>query len=175
MDFAIRAIGAALVIVSATLIGYYLSLKDDFRANDLRELRRALAILKSEMQFAINFLPVAFSNIAGKTDGEVSRFFGAAGERLAAAGNDSVTVVWQEEAERHLGKSGLLVCDIEQIAQFGKTLGYLDTSLQLRGIDILTDYIEEAITAAEAASGKNKRMLRSMGFLGGLVIVVVLI
>jgi len=180
MGFAIKTFGAAFVIISSTLIGYYLSLKDDFRALDLRELKRALAILKSEIQFAINFLPVAFQNIAGKTNGEVSQFFAAISERLnqgvdSISTHDTVTTVWREEVDKHLVKSGLNSRDIEQITHFGKTLGYLDTSLQLRGIDMLIDYINETIAEAEASSGKNKRMLRSMGFLGGLVIVVVLL
>jgi len=175
MELALKSLGAVFVVLSSTLIGYYLSLKDDFRAADLRELKRALSILKSEIQFAINFLPIAFQNISSKTEGNISLLFSAVGNRLKDAGNDTVAAAWQEECETHLTKSGLVQRDTEQVAQFGKTLGYLDTSLQLRGIDMLINYIEDTITEAEAASGKNKRMLRSMGFLGGLVVVVVLL
>ena len=174
MELAINAVGAVMVFISSTLVGYYLSLRNDFRATDLHELKRALVILKSEIEFAVNVLPLAFENIASKTQGDVSRFFKAVAVELALNSGTVIAQIWQQKAEVELRISNLLPEDIEQVVQFGKTLGYLDTSLQLRGIDILIQYINKTITELEVESTKNKRMLRSLGVIGGLVVVVVL-
>jgi len=174
MDFAIRVIGAAMVCISSTIVGYYLSMRNDFRAADLREFKRALAILKSEIEYSLNILPFACDNIASKTQGEVSRFFQVVAARLSDDDGVVVAQVWQEKVDNDLRNSHLIAEDAEQIAQLGKTLGYLDPELQLRGIDILNEYLDKNIETAEAAAGKNKRMLRSLGFICGLVVVVVL-
>jgi stage III sporulation protein AB len=169
------ALGAALVVASSSLIGYYLSIRDDLRIADLREFKRSLAILKSEMEFAVNILPVAFVNISEKTRGVISKFYKTVSDNLTANKGFVITEVWESAAETRLRGCYMYEEDIQQVKQFGKTLGYLDTTLQLRGIAILDDYIDTNIETAIQSSAKNKRMMRSLGVLCGLVIVVVLI
>jgi stage III sporulation protein AB len=178
VEFMIKAAGAVMVFVSCGLIGYVMSLKDDLRVADLREMRRALCILKSEIGFAVNVLPQAFANIAFKTKGAVSKMFLEVGVNMENGDRrpeaENLAELWRTICTAELKGSRLAAEDVRQVADFGQTLGYLDTELQMRGIDMLCEYIDGAIEATREVTAKNKRMRRSLGIIFGLVAIVVL-
>jgi len=65
--------------------------------------------------------------------------------------------------------------DIEQFMSLGSSLGYLDGEMQLNGIEMVISYIDMVTEELKVSSDKNKKMYRSLGVLGGILIVIVLL
>jgi len=60
------------------------------------------------------------------------------------------------------------------LENFGKTLGFLDKSMQLNSIDLTVSYIDSKSEMLTSQDEKNRKMYGSLGILGGMLIVVVL-
>ena len=71
----IKAIGAFIVFFSCAACGLYLSLKDRFRAEELKEMKRGLMLLKSSIGYSSKPLYEAMIDISEKTENTVSEIF----------------------------------------------------------------------------------------------------
>lgn len=166
-------IGSILVIASCTLVGLYFAYKDIFRIKNLLEVKRALNILKVEIEFAKSPLPEALSQIAARLDEEIGNIFKEIAESLGKREHESIQVIWSEAFEK--SETYLTSDDMEQITALGKTLGYLDKNMQIVGIDMVVQAINEKISILHESSTKNKKMYQSLGVLSGLLVCVLLI
>lgn len=83
--------------------------------------------------------------------------------------------VFQEEVEENLKQSALTAKDKGALMQMGAFLGHLDKDMQLRTMDLYLQELEQEIKATgESIPGKQK-LSRSLGIMGGLFLVLLLI
>ena len=77
--------------------------------------------------------------------------------------------------KENLKQSALSAKDKEALMQMGAFLGYLDKDMQLRTVELYLEELDREIqTAGESIPGKQ-RLCRSLGILGGLFLVLLLI
>jgi len=169
-----RLIGAVLIMAGSVGIGLYLSAKEGFRVQDLLEFKKALHILSSEIEYMRTTLSEACANIAKRTGLGVSPIFANFSRLLEEADAGTAYQLWLEAMEA--GREGTFLANEDRtvLNDFGKTLGYLDKEMQKNAIDYTVAYIDEKAAALQTASDKNKRMYRSLGVIGGLLVTVVL-
>jgi stage III sporulation protein AB len=169
----LRVLGALLVVLAGGVTGYFLSGREIFRIQDLSSFKKALLILASEIEYLKTPLSEACLNIAKRTDKPVSNIFeefaGLLTEEGVGAGE-----VWARTVAANRKRTFLTEEDVNVLESFGKTLGYLDAQMQLNSIAYVTDYIEGKINSLREQSDRNKRMYRSLGWIGGGLIAVVL-
>lgn len=170
----LKLAGAAVVAAGAAALGLYYAGLDGYRTEELLEFKKAFTILTSEIEYVSTPLPEAMSHIASRTAGTASAFFSDCATRLHAGEGETAYRMWVSAADAHKKTGGLAAEDWEVITSFGKTLGYLDKTMQLNAIRCTQDYIDDKITYLQENGEKNKRMYRSLGFLGGLLLAVVL-
>ncbi len=171
----IKIIGMVVVFCTVSFAGIYYGNLDGFRIADLLEMKKALAILKSEIEFAMTPLPEALLNIGQRTKKPISGIFLALEEFIHLRRNESICDLWEESLLQHEKQSYFTKEDITQLTLFGKTLGYLDKNMQIHNISMATDYINSKITLLNQTRYKNKRLFQSLGVLGGLLLVVIFI
>jgi len=170
MNIIFKIIGSVLICVSSAMMGIHLSKKEGLRINDLTELKKAILILKAEIEFASNALPEALENVDGRCD--VS-FFRSVAERIKRRSGEELYGIWDEEIGRNFKNSYLAGEDLAALSRLGKTLGYMDKSLQSGNIEMGVNYIDDKIAELRVVSEKNKRLYRSLGILFGLLITVI--
>ena len=170
----LKIIGSLLVVMSSALLGFYFAYKEEFRIKDLSELKKALGILKSEIEFARTPLPEAFLHISERVEKSVGGIFYEMANKLSKKGSDSISDIWTEVFLESTKKTYFASEDLELICSFGKTLGYLDAQMQSNTIAMITDNIDTKIQFLTELSIKNKKMYRSLGVLGGILLCVVL-
>ena len=170
----IRMAGAFAVISGCTMLGLYFAAREGFRINDLQELKKALIILSSEIEYMRNPLPEACANIARRISNPIGPLFGLFADLLTKNEGSTAYQLWSQAAEQSRDLAFLAEEDWEVVDGFGKTLGYLDKQMQQGAIKYALDYIDDKTTALQVMSDKNKRMYRSLGIIGGLLIAVVL-
>ncbi len=170
----IKIIGGILVVGSSGLYGLYLSGKEDYKISDLNQMKKALLILKSEISYAHSTLPEAFLNIAERISPPVSEFFFLIAQELFKKQEKKASQLWEEIFTEGLSKTYFDKEDLEAFNGFGKTVGFLDREMQINSIDSTLGYIEQKIALLYEQKQKNSRLYRSLGILGGILVVVVL-
>lgn len=169
----LKIAGMVFVFGTSVLAGLYYGNLDGFRIGDLMEMKKALSILHSEIEFAHTPLSEALANIGQRTSKPIAGMFLMLEELLHVERGATISVLWERCVRAFAGQTYFNKEDIEQMVSFGKTLGYLDKGMQLTNISITTDYINEKTAQLNENRFKNKRMFQSLGFLGGLLVIVI--
>ena len=166
--------GAMALIASCAALGFYLAAQEGFRVHDLQEFKKALMILSSEIEHLRAPLPIACTNIAKRTKEPVGPLFAQFSQLLTENEGETAYQLWMQAIERQKKRSHLAAEDWDVMEGFGKTLGYLDKQMQQSAIAYAVEYIDEKTTTLQTQSDKNKRMYRSLGIIGGLLVAVLL-
>jgi stage III sporulation protein AB len=169
-----RLIGAAAVVSGAAALGFFYAAQEKHRAQDLLELKKALLILSSEIEYMRTPLPAASVNIGKRSERWVGLLFERFGELLAENKGETAYQLWVQVIAEVKGKANLADEDWTVVEGFGKTLGYLDKQMQQNAISYVVDYIDEKAASLHLQADKNKKMYRSLGVIGGLLLAVVL-
>jgi stage III sporulation protein AB len=169
----VKVIGALLVVLAGGGAGFYFSKLETFRIQDLSEFKKALLILASEIEYLRTPLAEACGRIASRTDKPVSCVFADFAARLEAGGG-AASELWMNALAANKSQLHLKDEDMGVLEGFGNTLGCLDTQLQINAINYVKDYIEAKVTQLQTQADKNKRMYRSLGWIGGGLAAVVL-
>jgi len=170
----LRIAGALAVMLGCAGLGLYYSAKDGFRIYELQELKKALLILSSEIEYMRAPLNIACANIAKRTESTIGALFLQFSQLLADGKGETAYRLWVTAMESLKGKTFMANEDLSVVDGFGKTLGYLDKQMQQNAINYAVSYIDEKAAALQTQEDKNKRMYRSLGVICGLLITVVL-
>lgn len=171
----IKLIGGLLVFVACGALGIAASNKYSQRPKEIRKLRASIQMLETEIIFGCTPLPLALSNISCKADGAISRFFANAAEDLLAGISHNLESAWFKAVDQLLSESNIDMQDGELIKDFGKVLGGSDREDQKKHFELLYIQLRQHEEMAEDARKKNEKMYKSLGFLSGLVIFIILV
>jgi len=171
----IQIVGIILIMTACTTAGIYYANKPAFRIKDLKEIKKALIILHSEIEYTLTPLPVAIENISKRIDGHISKIFSDFVVLLKEKRNHDIGEIWLMSLEESKEKTYFMEEDLEYLISFGKTLGYLDKTLQVNSIALTIKYIEDKIEEITLVSLKNKKLYQTLGVLSGLLICIVLV
>ena len=175
MTLLLKCIGGLLIFTACALGGFILSWRDDFRLAELAELRKALVLLKGEIQYARTPLSEAFESVAARADKQTAAFFLSMAAQLSEKSGESAAVIWNNALHDLRKSSHLAEEDLETLALLGRSFGYLDGATQAEGLDMAMAYIDEKAILLQEKSAKTGRMYRSVGLLCGALVVIALI
>lgn len=171
----IKIIGGLLIISASGLIGIIFSNRLSIRHKELKNLRRFMQMLETEVTYGATPLPVALMNISNKTEGLISSFFVTVSQSLIERSYYSVSDAWTYAAEAVLEDSPFKKADIELINNFGRILGCSDREDQKKHFELFYLQLKHQEDSAQEEINRSARMYRSLGFLLGIVIFVVLV
>jgi len=167
-------IGALLFISITTWAGFEWSRKLSNRPTEIRQLKSALQILEAEMLYSQLPLRSAFTIIAKQIPWPTKLLF----EKLASGmeGNQvDLMNLWESCVAELMATSSLSHNEKEVLMQFGRTLGQHDFAQQQKHIQLTTTHLERELEEARDNHYKYGKMAKSLGFLCGLFIVILLI
>lgn len=141
----------------------------------LEKLLQMVICLKGEIRCGNASLPDAFYGAAGRMNGKYREFLISAADRMKAGTGEKLSQICRECAESALKKSCLTHGEKDAFFSVGEYLGYMDLEMQIKQLSLYEKNLEEEISRLkEEASGK-KRLYRSLGILGGLLLAVLLV
>lgn len=170
-----KLIGAIFVIGSCSVSGYYFSMADKFRIEELRDMKRAMTILKGEIDFSSSPLSEAFREAGQRVGGTTSELMEEFSECLAKRKGESASQMWSETLEKKRKNSYFGKEDIDAFLSFGRALGYLDREQQCSQIDLVVSYLNQTEETLLEKSAKTAKLYRSMGVLIGTLVTLVLL
>lgn len=170
-----KILGIILIFLGATTFGYYYSYKPIFRKNDLLEMKRAILILNSEIKFLSSGIKECIVSIEKVIKKPIKDIFSKFGELLEEKRGEELNLIWEKALEEEVYNTYLNFEDIEKFKMIYRIIGGYDKELNIKGLEIVLDYIDTAILEIDREKGKNSKMYQSLGVLGGLALIILLI
>lgn len=170
-----KILGCIMVLFSSGFLGYVLSTDCRKRPQQLRELQSMLQIFENQISFLSDVLIEAFGRICSSCSSQTGIFFSDTAERLMYGKNLSAAQAWEEAVRENIKKTSLNKEDEEILVSFGKLLGSSDLEGQIKNIRLTLSQLKLQEQKAEESRTKNEGMYRSLGILGGIAVVIVLI
>lgn len=171
----IKMLGGLLIVATSSGLGLLLSYRYSSRPVELRGIRRLLQMLETEITYGATPLPYALSNVAGRTDSSARQFLELASKLLSERAFFSAREAWVYAVDRILGKTALTASDLELIKSFGNVLGCSDREDQQKHFGLLYIQLKQQEDMAEEEKRRNARMYKSLGFLLGAAVLIILI
>ncbi|EIJ78825.1 stage III sporulation protein SpoAB [Bacillus methanolicus PB1] len=168
-----KIIGALLIIVATTWTGFEASRHLSERPRQLRQLKSALQSLEAEIMFGHTPLHEAARRLAQQLSKPVSWLFESFANRLT---NSETTVkeAWEESMAEIWKFTAFKQGEFEIMKQFGETLGRHDRVSQQKQIQLALSHLEREEGDARDKQAKYEKMVKSLGFLSGLLLIILL-
>ncbi|WP_068671909.1 stage III sporulation protein SpoIIIAB [Oceanobacillus sp. Castelsardo] len=167
-------IGALLLIITTTWLGFDWSNRLSNRPKQIRQIKNALQILEAEIVYSQLPLREAFINISKQIPEPTRSFFEEIGLSLQDK-NIDFYIIWKEKVDVLIRNSSLAGNEREILYQFGRTIGQHDFYQQQKHIQLTLSHLERELEDAREEQYKYSKMAKSLGFLAGLFIVLLLI
>lgn len=168
-----RMMGVFIIITACTAIGFRFGMDVENRLSSLREIQRMMGMLKGEIQYAATPLKEAFEVLALRMEQPFSGYLKKTAADMELKDGRTIAAILEDNAQMIYRNTGLRPADIKSLIRAGARLGYLDTEMQIRTMDLYLEELEkECQLAQEEYQGKVK-VYRCLGFMGGLFAAVI--
>lgn len=173
-DMGIRLLGAALVVISCTGMGFFLAGQWGERLRTMEQLRKMIFLLKGEIVYAHSPLTESFERTGKKGGGEIGDLFIRVAERMEGQRGEPFYEIWQEE----IGKLPKTFClseeDRQSLTGLGEHLGYLDLEMQERTILLYLEQLDLTIDYLREHKQERSRLYTSLGIMGGIFLTIMM-
>ena len=171
----LKVLGLFVTMAAASLIGTYYGGLPAQRVRDLEEIKKLLTYMREEVRYASTCLSEVLYIASGRVASPYKEMLLAMCEDMTANEREAFFSIWQRNVRNFLAKTVLDKATIEYIADIGASLGYLDANMQLIEFDRHIDYVSEALEATKQTAKEKGRLFRTLGVLGGILAVIILI
>jgi stage III sporulation protein AB len=169
----IKLIGAIFIIVATTWTGFEAARHLSERPRQLRALRSALQSLEAEIMYGHTPLHEAARRLAAQLPKPLSAFFEAFARKLTDT-ETTVKEAWETSLKEVWRSTAFKQGEFEIMKQFGETLGRHDRFSQQKHIMLTLTHLEREEADAVDKQTKYERMVKSLGFLSGLLLIIIL-
>jgi stage III sporulation protein AB len=167
----IKLIGAILIITATTWTGFEASRHLSERPKQLRLLRSALQSLEAEIMYGHTPLHEAARRLAEQLSKPLSSFFAEFSTKLTET-ETTAREAWEASLKEIWKQTALKQREFEIMKQFGETLGRHDRMSQQKQIMLTLTHLESEEADARDKQMKYEKMVKSLGFLAGLLLTI---
>ncbi len=170
----LKILGSFLVIAASSFLGYVLSADCSKRPQELRAMQAMLHMLENEIAYLSSILSEAFEKLCKSNPGRVSVFFEATACNLKD-GTMSGAEAWSAAVKDNLRKTSLNSEDAQILLSFGNMLGSSDLEGQIKNIRLTLEQLKLQEQKAEDNKKRYETMYRTLGIMGGIMLVIIFI
>lgn len=171
----LKAVGAAMILISTAGIGA--SLSGDLKRHymELRILKQLFYMLRGEIKYTRTPLPEAFAHISARLPEPFCTFLQKTAQEMENLGGRAFEELWREQIRRELSRTHLTREDKERLEDLGEVLGYLDFEMQLSSIELYLEQLELGIRNSQETIAPKQKLYQSLGVAGGVFLVILLV
>jgi len=170
----IKLVGAALVLVSATLLGWQKASFYGERVGVLQDCRLGISYLCTNITYGSVLLPDALQQAGERLPFPSSRLF-LVPAAILRKGEATVETAWGKGIAALGQVSSLKEEDCRLLETLGRGLGFGDTDHQQRQFMLMDQQLQQAVELAEKERQAGDRLWRYLGILGGLLLVIIFV
>lgn len=171
----IKLLGALLILLCGTAVGFLQAAKYTDRTKELRSLIHALQRLQTEINYGHTPLPEAFTVTAATTSQPIQQLFIVTSQLLQGQQELSLQEAWTEAIERCWANTSLRDREKEVLLRMGTVLGMSDSEDQQKHIQLAQLQLKAEEEVAREEQDKFVKMWRSLGALGSILIVILMV
>ncbi|MCD5323526.1 MULTISPECIES: stage III sporulation protein SpoIIIAB [Pontibacillus] len=164
-------IGALILLCATTWGGFEFARRLTERPKQIRQLKNALQVLEAEILYGHSPVIEACEKVARQIPEPMAWFFYEFSDQLKES-SASLYDVWEQRIQSFWPLSALGEGEKEIMKQFGQTLGQHDFTGQQKHIRLAISHLERELKEAEEQQQKYSKMVKSLGFLTGLLIIL---
>jgi len=171
----LKLIGAILIFLASTSIGFSYAQKLVRRCQEIRQLRACLALLEMEIHYGTRPLAEACDHIASREKGAVGRLFAVSGQKLRRMDGASTYRCFQKAVDQVWGDTTLKQEEKKVFLRLAQMLGRSDREDQLHHLKQACAQLEVEEEKAREEQGRYEKMYKTMGILFGALLVILMI
>ncbi|WP_240378058.1 stage III sporulation protein SpoIIIAB [Bacillus piscicola] len=167
-------LGAILIVTACTWTGFEIAKKLTARPRQLRQLKVALQSFEAEIMYGMNPLPVVSEKISEQLPVPVSYLFMYFADYLKKGERDAEQA-WLKSLDATWPYTALGPQEREVLRQFGTTLGKHEKMQQQKHIRLAMIHLEKEENEAKDKQARYEKMAKTLGFLTGLLLIILFI
>lgn len=171
----VKGIGIILIVLGTSGIGYLTAADLKRHLNDLKCLRRILLLLKEEIAYTHAPLEEAFARISRKVKAPYCLFLTQVSGQLARRAGSSFAEIWSCAVEERLCTTKLTREELEELKEFGNSIGYLGGHAQEGAIDLYLEQLKVEVQDVREGLAAKQKLCSCLGVMGGIFITILLI
>ncbi|WP_159102319.1 stage III sporulation protein SpoIIIAB [Caldalkalibacillus mannanilyticus] len=157
------------------LSSFYLAKRLSHRTKQLREIQMDLQMLETEISYAATPLEAAFRKISQTNTGVIGDLFFRCTHYLETLDGATTYECWEKSLKEIIPHLAMKPLEIEWLHHFGKIIGNSDRADQQKHLKLMMAKFKQAELEAREEQLKHEKMYKTLGFLTGALIVIVLI
>lgn len=161
-----------VILVIIILICAYLGIEKakyfDRRVLELQKIKNGFGFFRSKIEFTYEPIKEILAQISSSIYSGEENIFENTRQYMV---EQDVNSAWNKAVEEELKISKE---DKDILRMFGKLLGKTDKKGQISEIDLSLNFVDKQIQKAETEKSKNSKLYRSLGFLVGIGITIIL-
>lgn len=169
-----KLIGSILILMATTFIGFGYAKRFRERPRQLRQMVSALQSVEAEIMYGLTPIHEVAEHLTTQLSMPINQFFKELTRQLKEKDGRSLSTIWNDALELFWPKTALSASEKEIWRQFGQTLGQTDRDNQKKYIQLTIAQLEQEEKEARLAQQQYEKMAKSLGILGGLLIVILL-
>ena len=166
----IKNIELILLLLATSYIGVLISKKYLYRVKELKDMKNALNIFATKINFTYEPIPEIFMEISKKVEANVGNIFYVASKKMDEQNAGTAWMQALETEQTNMNKE-----DIEVLKGLSNLLGRVDLEGQIGEIKLVEKFLDTQINKAEEEKGKYSKLYKSLGVTIGLAIVIILL
>ncbi|WP_421379525.1 stage III sporulation protein SpoIIIAB [Bacillus salacetis] len=170
----IKIIGAVFIILSTSWAGFEASRYLSERPRQLRILKSALQSLEAEIMYGHTPLHEAARKLSKQLQRPVAWFFEVFAKKITTE-ETTVSEAWEASLKEVWKMTAFKTREYEILTQFGESLGKHDRLTQQKHILLTLTHLEREETEALEKQKRYEKMTKSLGFLSGLLLIILLL
>lgn len=168
----LKLAGAILIVCASVGLGYSKSRELTLREKNLGDFLQLILCLKGEIRCGNSSLPDALRDTANRCQGTYEAFLKGVAERMESGAEESLQIIFRNSMEKYLTDLILEREEKNKIALLGERLGYLDREMQLRQLELYEADFQYFIQKLQKDKEEKKKIYRSLGAMGGIMLAV---
>lgn len=162
-------IGSILILASCAGIGFNKSREMQKHLEELEELKKLCLLLRSELQYTRAPFAEVFDKIGKRTLEPFRTWLLELSGRLKSKGTGTFWEIWCDGVATNLQSSRLKPEELEELKGLGKNLEYIES------LEVYIEQLEYTIRNTREDYQSKKKLCRSMGIMGGIFLVTLLL
>lgn len=165
----LKIVGCIVILASCTGLGFSKSSEMQSHLDELEELKKIFYLLKSELQYTKAPFAEVFEKIGQKTREPFHSWLFDLCIRLNEKRSGMFWDMWCNSIEENLKGSRLKEDELKELKNVGKNLEYIES------LDLFIEQMEYKIKNTRESYRTKRKLCQSLGIMGGIFLVILLL
>ena len=170
-----KIVFSGFIFFSSTYLGYIYGKAYSFRLENLIYLKQAIKVLETEIIYGATPLPEALANVCKKSNPKIASIFKDIRKDLVKNKRALIYSSFLSIEDDLYNKYCFKKKEIEILMDLGRVIGGSHRDDQEKNFLLTLVQLEEVILEAKSERDKNEKLYRSLGVIGGIGIIIILL